>query len=343
MIASAIAEYEQAFKSVAILPLVLGAIAAMISLIFDTQPDSRKNTIKKAWYTFIISGVAGTVVALVSVVGEQEKAEAADAQAKEVTAQLQSANDKLNDASYQLGQVTAQLQSANDKLNGTSNQLVTLHLQLNGLQSNFGEIADFLTNNPALIIENNNYYYTVIHTFENMQKIIAVLNTASGTAQNQVISAQIEAARQFLSSYRQQNSGNAPGTSSQNPGSPPSGDNKVPGTPSQNPGSSSSTDNNGNTPGTPSQNPGSSVLPSFTLTVINGSGGGSYTKGESVGISANAANAMKNAGFAFWSGGNIANTNAATTTVIMPASNLTVTACYTPYAPANMQVAPVGP
>ncbi|HEY1789399.1 MAG TPA: hypothetical protein VGJ73_14665 [Verrucomicrobiae bacterium] len=75
----------------------------------------------------------------------------------------------------------------------------------------------------------------------------------------------------------------------------------------------------------------------FSLTVVSGAGGGSYNSNSVVSISANASS---NQVFAYWRGADIANTNQASTTVTMPASNLTVTAYYAPYPPATLQAAP---
>lgn len=80
-----------------------------------------------------------------------------------------------------------------------------------------------------------------------------------------------------------------------------------------------------------------SYPPNFTLTVVNGVGSGSYASNSVVSVSANE---TSNQTFAYWAGADIANTNAASTTVTMPASNLTVTAYYTPYPPGNLNVAP---
>ncbi|MGH7979698.1 MAG: InlB B-repeat-containing protein, partial [Limisphaerales bacterium] len=77
--------------------------------------------------------------------------------------------------------------------------------------------------------------------------------------------------------------------------------------------------------------------PGFTLTVVNGTGGGSYASNSVVSISANE---TSNQTFACWNGPDIANTNAASTTVTMPGSNLTVTAYYTPYPPGPLKVGP---
>ena len=65
----------------------------------------------------------------------------------------------------------------------------------------------------------------------------------------------------------------------------------------------------------------------FTLTVVNGSGGGNYLTDTAVGITAN----PPAAGFAFvgWTGALVANPAAAGTTLVMPAANTTVTANFT--------------
>ncbi len=64
----------------------------------------------------------------------------------------------------------------------------------------------------------------------------------------------------------------------------------------------------------------------YTLTVTNGSGDGSYAVGQSVPIVAD----PPAIGFVFsqWSGGVVTNQTSGVTTVIMPASNLTLTATY---------------
>jgi hypothetical protein len=72
--------------------------------------------------------------------------------------------------------------------------------------------------------------------------------------------------------------------------------------------------------------------PSYTLTVANGSGSGTYNSDAVVSISANT---ISNELFANWSGLDIANTNSANTSITMPASNLTVTANYTPVPPPS--------
>jgi len=77
--------------------------------------------------------------------------------------------------------------------------------------------------------------------------------------------------------------------------------------------------------------------PTFTLTVVSGAGSGSYNSSSIVGISATT---FSNETFAYWSGPDIANTNQASTTVTMPAANITVTANYAPYPPSNLQAVP---
>ena len=72
--------------------------------------------------------------------------------------------------------------------------------------------------------------------------------------------------------------------------------------------------------------------PTYTLTVVNGSGSGSFTAGSIVSI---AAGTISGKYFTNWSGLNIANTNAASTTVTMPAGNLTVTANFATAAPTT--------
>ena len=68
----------------------------------------------------------------------------------------------------------------------------------------------------------------------------------------------------------------------------------------------------------------------YTLTVNGGSGSGSYAAGASVNLVANAAPAGQQ--FDQWTGdvANVANVNAASTSVTMPAANATVTATYLP-------------
>jgi hypothetical protein len=66
--------------------------------------------------------------------------------------------------------------------------------------------------------------------------------------------------------------------------------------------------------------------PTYTLTVMNGTGSGSYKAGAVVNISANGAPSGQM--FTGWTGANVANANAASTTITMPASNAVVTANY---------------
>jgi hypothetical protein len=79
--------------------------------------------------------------------------------------------------------------------------------------------------------------------------------------------------------------------------------------------------------------------PPYTLTVVNGTGSGTYNSGAIVSISASL-NLPENGVFTNWSGLYIANTNSANTTVSMPASNLTVTPNYIPYPPGNVRISP---
>ena len=66
--------------------------------------------------------------------------------------------------------------------------------------------------------------------------------------------------------------------------------------------------------------------PTYTLKVVNGSGGGSYTAGTQVTITANAPPSGE--AFLDWTGATVANANASSTTLSMPAANTTVTANY---------------
>ncbi len=70
------------------------------------------------------------------------------------------------------------------------------------------------------------------------------------------------------------------------------------------------------------------VVPTFNLTVNSGSGDGSYEAGEVITISANAAPSGQE--FDVWTGNvsGVANVGNATTTITMPASNVTVSATY---------------
>ncbi|MCG9967082.1 hypothetical protein L9W92_03305 [Pelotomaculum terephthalicicum JT] len=67
----------------------------------------------------------------------------------------------------------------------------------------------------------------------------------------------------------------------------------------------------------------------YTVTVVNGTGGGSYAQGATVSIIANAAASGQT--FDKWTSSDsvtFANTNSATTTFTMPGKNVTVTATY---------------
>ena len=66
----------------------------------------------------------------------------------------------------------------------------------------------------------------------------------------------------------------------------------------------------------------------YTLTVVNGSGSGSYAAGTLVNISANAPPAGQV--FANWTGASVANATSSSTTLTMPAANTTLTANYGP-------------
>lgn len=81
---------------------------------------------------------------------------------------------------------------------------------------------------------------------------------------------------------------------------------------------------------------GGSSPQTFTLTVVDGTGGGNYASNSVVSISADTANQT----FIYWAGMNIANTNQPNTTVTMPPFSLTVTAFCQPYPPSNLDVAP---
>jgi hypothetical protein len=84
---------------------------------------------------------------------------------------------------------------------------------------------------------------------------------------------------------------------------------------------------------------GMTVLPPpvtlYTLTVINGSGGGSIAFGTTVSISANAAPAGQV--FVGWTGASVADPSSPTTTLVMPAANTTVTANYGTSTPPPTQ------
>ena len=71
----------------------------------------------------------------------------------------------------------------------------------------------------------------------------------------------------------------------------------------------------------------SATTSKYALTVVNGSGSGSYAAGTVVTITANAPPSGQS--FVNWTGATVANPSAATTTLTMPAANTTVTANYT--------------
>lgn len=64
----------------------------------------------------------------------------------------------------------------------------------------------------------------------------------------------------------------------------------------------------------------------YTLTVVSGSGGGSYSAGSTINITANTP--PQGSQFANWTGATVANASASATTLTMPAANTTVTANY---------------
>lgn len=65
----------------------------------------------------------------------------------------------------------------------------------------------------------------------------------------------------------------------------------------------------------------------FTLTVVNGSGSGTYASGATVTITANAP--LSGQSFLDWTGALVQNATSPTTTLVMPSSSVTVTANYT--------------
>jgi hypothetical protein len=74
--------------------------------------------------------------------------------------------------------------------------------------------------------------------------------------------------------------------------------------------------------------------PTYTLTVVNGTGSGNYTAGTVVNISANAAPSGQV--FSGWTGAAVANANSAATTLTMSAANTTVSANYAVPPPATI-------
>ncbi len=68
------------------------------------------------------------------------------------------------------------------------------------------------------------------------------------------------------------------------------------------------------------------AAPTFTLTVVSGTGSGSYAAGAVVPITANAAPAGQV--FSKWTGATVASATSASTSITMPAANTTVTATY---------------
>jgi hypothetical protein len=75
---------------------------------------------------------------------------------------------------------------------------------------------------------------------------------------------------------------------------------------------------------------GSSGPAKYALKVVSGTGSGDYAAGKVVTVSANAAPSGQS--FQIWTGAGVANPNAVTTTLTMPAANATVTANYTSLA-----------
>ena len=72
---------------------------------------------------------------------------------------------------------------------------------------------------------------------------------------------------------------------------------------------------------------GTTGATTYTLSVVNGIGGGNYAVGAVASIAANAAPAGQT--FLNWTGATVQNSSAASTSLTMPASNATVTATYT--------------
>ncbi|HTI72728.1 MAG TPA: hypothetical protein VMF06_22335 [Candidatus Limnocylindria bacterium] len=74
----------------------------------------------------------------------------------------------------------------------------------------------------------------------------------------------------------------------------------------------------------------------YTLTVINGTGGGTYSAGTVVNVTA--APPGPGQGFSQWSGAAVANPTALATTLTMPATNVTLTATYYQLTPTDLTV-----
>jgi len=81
-----------------------------------------------------------------------------------------------------------------------------------------------------------------------------------------------------------------------------------------------------------------SAIPTYTLTVNGGNGGGSYTAGTVVPVTANTT-----AGYQFtgWTGatGALASVSSTATTLTMPATATAITATYSPIIPSNLKLA----
>jgi uncharacterized protein (DUF1800 family) len=81
--------------------------------------------------------------------------------------------------------------------------------------------------------------------------------------------------------------------------------------------------------------------PTYALTVVNGTGSGSYAAGATVTITSNAAPSGQ--AFQNWTGATVANANAASTTLTMPAAAATVTANYAAIPVPTITSATPGP
>jgi uncharacterized protein (TIGR03790 family) len=81
--------------------------------------------------------------------------------------------------------------------------------------------------------------------------------------------------------------------------------------------------------------------PTYTLTVVHGSGSGTYVAGMVVSISAD--NAPAGQGFSSWSGPEVADDTAPSTTLTMPAANSIVTAVFASLTPAIVSAASATP